>query len=129
MKRTERLTARRVSTLAEPGMYADGAGLYLQVRSAENNGPPAKSWIYRYATAIGERYMGLGSLSTVSLAAARAAAGGAREQRRQGVDPIDARDAAKAAAGLAQSKTMPFRQAGETYMAAHRAEWKNAKHA
>src|SRR5262249_32777073 len=66
---------------------------------------------------------------TVSIAAARVAAGGAREQRRQGIDPIDARDAAKAAAGLAQSKIMPFREAAETYMTAHRAEWKSAKHA
>jgi integrase len=56
-------------------------------------------------------------------------AAGAREQRRQGIDPIEARDAAKAAAGLARSKTMLFREAAETYIAAHRAGWRNVKHA
>jgi integrase len=129
MKRTERLSARAVASIVAPGMYADGLGLYLQVRPSENSGPPAKSWIFRYGATAGERYMGLGSVSTVSLAAARAAATGAREQRRQGIDPIDARGAAKAAAGLAQSKTMTFREAGVTYIASHRAGWSSVKHA
>jgi hypothetical protein len=59
MKRTERLSARTVAGNLLPGMHPDGAGLYLQVRASENSGPPAKSWIFRYSTASGERYMGL----------------------------------------------------------------------
>jgi len=129
MKRTERLSARTVAGNLAPGMYADGAGLYLQVRPSENGSVAAKSWIFRYATATGERYMGLGSVSTTSLASARAAAQDAREQRRQGIDPIDARDSAKAAAGLVAAKAMTFRAGAEAFITAHRPSWKNAKHA
>jgi hypothetical protein len=74
-----KLTALRISRPLEPGMYPDGAGLYLQVTSAG-----AKSWIYRYQLAGKERQMGLGSLSAVSLADARRKAGEARSRRAEG---------------------------------------------
>ena len=38
------LTATKVQKVKTPGMYADGAGLYLQV-----TGEAAKSWILRYS--------------------------------------------------------------------------------
>ena len=41
-----RLTATKVQNLRAPGMYADGAGLYLQV-----TGAAAKSWLLRYSSA------------------------------------------------------------------------------
>jgi hypothetical protein len=44
-------------------MYADGAGLYLQV-TGDDNSHVAKSWIYRFALRGTTREMGLGSLST-----------------------------------------------------------------
>jgi len=38
-----RLTARRVATVTDPGYHADGGGLYLQVTASG-----AKSWVFRY---------------------------------------------------------------------------------
>src|SRR5215831_16289752 len=43
-RKVERLTALKVEKAKRPGMYADGAGLYLQVTSEG-----AKSWIYRFS--------------------------------------------------------------------------------
>jgi hypothetical protein len=66
-KTVGKLTALKVGRALPAGMYADGAGLYLQV-----TGTGAKSWIYRYSIRGKAREMGLGSLSAVSLADMRA---------------------------------------------------------
>jgi hypothetical protein len=63
-----RLTARTVETAAKPGLYADGAGLYLRVGRGG-----AKSWCLRYMLAGKSREMGLGGASKISLADARMA--------------------------------------------------------
>ena len=60
------LTATQVKKLKSPGMYPDGAGLYLQV-----TGVGAKSSILRYSLRGRAREMGLGSFRKVSLAEAR----------------------------------------------------------
>jgi hypothetical protein len=52
-----RLTALKVAKVKKPGMYADGAGLYLQV-SGEGENTPAKSWIYRFTLRGRSREMG-----------------------------------------------------------------------
>lgn len=57
-----RLSAKEVDKITTPGMYADGAGLYLQVTSAG-----AKSWILRYSLAGRPREMGLGPLKKSAL--------------------------------------------------------------
>jgi hypothetical protein len=49
-----KLTALKVTRLVAPGMYADGAGLYLQV-----TGGGAKSWLYRFSLHGRAREMGL----------------------------------------------------------------------
>ena len=131
-----RLTALKVKKdlLKRPGMYCDGGGLWLCVSS-----PNAASWIFRYASGTntskktGKKYpatkeMGLGSASVFSLEAARELAAKARETAKTGGDPIqDKRDLiAERRAEAARAKT--FRQCGEAYIEAHRAEWKNAKH-
>ena len=82
----KRLTALRVEKERKPGLYADGLGLYLQVR-AEG----AKSRIFRYRTDGKLRDMGLGSVNAVSLAQAREKAAVCRSTRANGIDPIDAR--------------------------------------
>ncbi|HYQ20200.1 MAG TPA: Arm DNA-binding domain-containing protein, partial [Xanthobacteraceae bacterium] len=61
-----KLTALKVARVLAPGMYADGAGLYLQV-----TGVGAKSWIYRFSLNGKAREMGLGSLAAVNLSEAR----------------------------------------------------------
>ena len=124
---------------AKPGMWCDGGGLYLQV-TADAEGNLHRSWLFRFATGkleisrTGkprrvERQMGLGALQTVSLAEAREKASEARKQRERGIDPIEARNAHKTAAALAEAKQMTFDQCRVAYIAARRAGWRNLKHA
>jgi hypothetical protein len=61
-----RLTALKVLKVKKPGMYADGAGLYLQV-TGDGETKIAKSWIFRFTLRGRSREMGLGSLTTVVL--------------------------------------------------------------
>jgi integrase len=119
-----KLTALKVSRDLEPGMYADGAGLYLQVTSEG-----AKSWIFRFSLNAKAREMGLGSLSAVSLADARVKAAECRRLRQDGIDPIEARKARRAQAALDAAKTITFKEAAASYIASHKAGWRNAKHA
>jgi integrase len=121
---TGRLTALKVTRMADkPGMYADGGGLYLQVT------PGGASWIYRYMLKGRAREMGLGPLALYGLQDARAKALDARRLRHEGVDPIEARRAARAKERLDNAKVMTFRQCADSYIKAHRAGWRNAKHA
>jgi integrase len=72
--------------------------------------------------------MGLGSTATVSLADARDCALECRKLREQEIDPIEARETARRQAALERAKSLQFREAAATYMAAHRVAWKNDKH-
>jgi integrase len=121
---TNRLTALRVSKASKPGMHADGGGLYLQVTSAG-----ARSWIYRFSLAGRSREMGLGSLALLSLQEARAKALEARRLRHEGIDPIEARRATRARARLETAKAVTFTECAGSYIKAHRAGWRNDKHA
>jgi integrase len=123
-----RLSHRKVETLKQPGMHGDGGGLYLQVTEGAD-GTPRKSWLFRYAVGGRERQMGLGPLSDVPLAEARNRALAARELRRAGKDPIAEREAERAEASLVAAKTMSFDECATAYIAAHRAGWRNIKHA
>jgi len=87
-KKVKGLTTKQVQAIAEPGYYADGDGLYLQVTPAGG-----KTWIYRFKLAGRRRDMGLGALSLVTLAEARERAAEARKLVGNGVDPIEARKA------------------------------------
>jgi integrase len=119
-----KLTALKVARDLPAGIYADGAGLYLQA-----TGAGAKSWIYRFSLAGKAREMGLGSLSAVSLADARAKAAEYRRLRQDGIDPIEARKARRAQAALDAAKTITFKEAAASYIASHKAGWRNGKHA
>jgi integrase len=124
MARTvERLTARKVETTKQAGMYADGGGLYLQVTK---NG--AKSWIYRYMLNGRAREMGLGAVRDVPLARAREKAAECRRLRAEGSDPIEARKERRAEARLETAKSITFDECAAQYMDAHSAGWRNAKH-
>jgi len=105
-------------------MYADGGGLYLQV-----TGSGAKSWIYRFSLHGSAREMGLGSLSIIGLQDARTKAGECRRLRSEGIDPIEARRALRDQAMLDSAQALAFKEAAAAYIAAHRAGWRNAKHA
>lgn len=95
MRHHNRLSALAVGRLKEPGMYADGGGLYLQVSRSGT-----KSWIFRFALSGREREMGLGPLHTVSLSEARDLALEARKLKLRGIDPIDARNGERSAKRL-----------------------------
>jgi integrase len=122
-----RLTALEVQRAKKPGMYADGAGLYLQVTSSGDR--IAKSWIFRFTLRNRAREMGLGSADTFNLVEARAKARECRQLVSEAMDPIEARKAEKARNALAAAKTLTFKECAEKYVAAHRAGWRNSKHA
>jgi integrase len=122
-KTISKLSAMAVANAKTPGLYGDGGGLYLQVST---NG--SKSWIFRFKLGGRTRYMGLGSLRTISLVKAREVASNCRELRLQGIDPIVQRQGARAAARLDAAKTMTFDECRNAYIAAHQAGWRNAKH-
>lgn len=95
-----RLNVRQLSSLIEPGVYADGGGLYLRVRKSQrrqrdHSAPPTRSWLYVCMINGRRREVGLGSALDVSLANARDLASGARAAFREGRDPIEERKLAR----------------------------------
>lgn len=124
------LTAKGVESKTEPGYYADGGGLYLRVsKEGKRNSAGVKTWAFLYTIAGRAREMGLGPVSDISLAEARDLALDLRKQIRQGIDPIDARQKARYARSKEESKRLTFADAAKEYIDAHRAGWKNVKHA
>jgi integrase len=119
-----KLTALAVSQAKRRGYYGDGGGLFLQVSTGG-----AKSWVFRFKEAGKLREMGLGPLHTISLAEARQRAQECRKARLDGRDPIADRKASRLAAKLDAAKAMTFKACAERYIAAHKAGWRNAKHA
>ncbi|WP_154731558.1 tyrosine-type recombinase/integrase, partial [Burkholderia pseudomallei] len=127
-RQLHRLTALRVSKALEPGYYSDGGGLQLQITTSGS-----RSWIFRYTLRGRSREMGLGALSSVSLAAARAKAARCRELLKDKIDPIEARDAEQRelAERLKQERqnARVFSDAAVDYIERQKPNWKNAKHA
>ena len=123
-RKTHRLTAVAIRNATRPGMYADGAGLYLRV------GPTgAQSWAFRFMERGKSHEMGLGPLHTVGLAEARALALDCRRKRLAGVNPLTARHAARTAEKVEAAKTITFRCCASQYIDDNWPAWRNAKHA
>jgi integrase len=116
MRTLHRLSDRKVRNAGE-GLHCDGGGLYLQVR--QGSGGLTRSWLFRFKA----RWMGLGAFPAVSLAAARQKAAEARTQRAAGVDPIEAKAAARASQTVASAKSITFDQCVTAYVTSHRAGW------
>ncbi len=123
-----RLTALKLTRTLAPGMHADGGGLVLQVTPTRDGKPGGRSWIFRYMVNGRERYMGLGSLHAIGLAAAREAAAACRRQRALGLDPIDLRKAREREAAFDAASAVTFRQAADRHIEANKAGWSNPKH-
>lgn len=135
-----KLTDRKVKTVMKPGRYADGGGLYLQVNPRPDGDGVTKAWIFRYIGPPGykdkkgkstegrDRPMGLGSLTTVSLADARKAAFECRKLVQAGIDPIVDREKSKAEASAAINTLETFKDFAEEYIRLNSDGWKNAKH-
>jgi integrase len=108
----------------KPGLYSDGGGLCLQVSAYGT-----KAWIFRYMLGGRARKMGLGDFELVSLKKAREKRSAAYALVKDGIDPIEERKARTAAQAAETAKALTFRECAEGYIEAHRAGWKNAKHA
>jgi integrase len=119
-----RLSVAAVNAKTKPGLYADGLGLYLQIAKGGS-----KSWIFRFMLDGRPRKMGMGSVHTVSLAKARERAAEHRLKLLDADDPIELRRAEKMAKRAAETTALSFKEAAEQYIKAHRASWKNVKHA
>ena len=86
-----RLSDRAVRA-AVAGRHGDGDGLHLVVTA-----PGRKKWVLRYQLSGVRRDMGLGSYPSVGLSDARIAVADARKLIARGIDPLDARIAARKA--------------------------------
>jgi integrase len=134
---TGRLSVRGVEGISAAGRYPDGGGLYLQVSPAGT-----KAWIFRYSMAglvtasgkRGERQMGLGPYADrppgVTLSEARRKAAAATVLLREGHDPLEAREASKAASTAARARAAlsSFEAVAERYMDGHLEGLANLKH-
>lgn len=116
------LSAVEVRSVKSPGMYHDGAGLYLRV---DDSG--AKRWVQRVTIAGKRHNLGLGGYPAISLADARQLALDNARAIKEGRDPViekrEAREARKKPA------TPTFSEAAATVIEFHRPTWSNAKHA
>ena len=83
------LSAVELKTL-EPGFHSDGNGLYLDVQASGS-----RSWILRTMVRGRRKDIGLGGLSTKSLADARAEAADLRSRAKKGQDILEIRRAEK----------------------------------
>lgn len=115
----KKLSARTVSTIAEPGRHSDGGGLYLNVTPSG-----ARSWVFMWKKDGKRREMGLGSTRSVTLARARERASECRAQVAAGLDPIQTRDAAD----KAKRGTPTFGSIADALIASKEVEWRNPKH-
>ena len=110
------LTLSFVRTVAKPGRYCDGNGLYLQVDPSG-----ARRWVQRLRVQGRDRTLGLGGCALVPLAEARAKALDNRRLARAGGDPLARRPAG--------GGVPTFAEAARTVHALHRPSWRSAKHA
>lgn len=122
--RLNKLTATSVRN-AKPGRHGDGGGLYLLVT------PTGKSWIFRWRDRVTGKLRdhGLGAAWDVDLAEARERAAACRKMLRDGTDPIESKRKAITDAKLERARRLTFGECCTRYIAAHRAGWRNAKHA
>jgi integrase len=126
------LKAKQVEALGA-GRHADGGGLYLdKSHRAGGTGRGAdathirSSWLFIWSRTGKRREMGLGAAGQggLSLAEARDAAALAREQVKQGLDPIEARKAARAE----PKRVLTFGEVADEFIASQSSGWRNAKH-
>jgi integrase len=124
MARGGKLSATKVDKTKGPAILHDGAGLYLRIAASG-----ARSWVLRYQIDGKRRDMGLGPYPLLGLAEARQKAMEMRRLKLDGKDPLEARKAERQAQRVAEAKGRTFREIAEEYIKAHKAAWRNEKHA
>ncbi len=112
-RRAKELSAIEVRRLGR-GVHNVGgvAGLLLQVSDSG-----AQSWLLRVRVGDKRREIGLGAFPEVSLAKAREKAAETKEMIRNGIDPVEARKAARSALLASQRQGLTFIEAFEKYAA------------
>lgn len=121
-KATNKLSARTVLSISDPGRHSDGGGLYLQVSPTG-----AKSWLFMFKRDGKRSELGFGSARDVSLADARQKASEARKLIDAGKNPLDERRAAEAAR-KAQTTKPTFAEVADSLIESIAAGFRNAKH-
>ncbi len=111
-----KLSAANVRSALDPGRYSDGDGLYLLVSESGS-----RRWELRSQRNGRRRDIGLGPLTSVSLADAGTAAAELRRKIAQGIDPVAERK---------QEKLMipTFRAAARLVHEERKTAWKNGNH-
>jgi hypothetical protein len=139
MRVIERLTEKQVRNAKPPAgkrqaRLSDGGCLILHVELCKN-GTINRRWIFRYGFERSTHDIGLGSLDSVGLRAARDKAAELSKQKAQYIDPLAApneqkaerqREAQAARAEKARAKT--FRQCAELFLTEHGHKWRSQKH-
>lgn len=111
-----KLTVKQVAAITEPGVYSDGAGLYLRVRAS------GRSWFY-IGSFHGQRFeLGLGSALDISLAKARERTDEIRALLLDGKDPRAERAKAK------QGQATTFGAFAMEWLDGIEGSFKNPKH-
>jgi integrase len=114
-------SAREIDALSEPGRYAIGHGVYLQI----SNPWKTRAWVFRYQRDGKARHMGLGSAEYVTLAQAREKGYALRQQLiLNGTDPLEAKRSAKQDARRETVRAKTFKNVALEYIAAHEDGWR-----
>jgi integrase len=118
------LTAKLLENINKPGIYEDGDGLRLVIKSEG-----ARSWILRYQFQGIRRDVGLGGYPKTSLGEARKKAAEKRGLISKGIDPLEQKQREQKAKQEAKAKARTFEDCALEYIETQRGGWKNAKHA
>lgn len=122
-RQLNRLTSLGVARAKQPGMYADGLGLYLRVAPGGS-----KQWIFRYVGDGRTRDLGIGPAHTLTLAEARARAVEARKLRLDGIDPIAAKRERRASQKAAAAKEITFKECCAAFLKTADSKWGSQIH-
>lgn len=124
-KKAKELSALAVSKLKAEGRYAVGGADGLHLRIAGES----RAWVLRIKIGSRRCDIGLGPYPEVSLAEARETARDHRRKVRTGINPLQEKQDARAAIRVEAAKSKTFKDCAEAYIEAHKAGWKNDKHA
>lgn len=116
-RKRNKLTARLVETVAQPGKYHDGGGLGLYLRVMAGG---SKQWVQRLMVRGRRQEIGLGSPPVVTLAKAREKALTNKRIAYERGDPLAEKHAAEAA--------LTFEDAARKVHEMHAPTWRNDKH-
>jgi integrase len=112
-------TAKELSKFAKRGRYSVGENVYLQISEWGT-----RAWVFRYVRDGKARHVGLGPYDLLTLAEARDRGHAMRRQLLDGIDPLEAKRAAKRGQKLASARSKTFKQVALEYIAQHEGTWR-----